>query len=109
MVIIGVDPHPQSHTAAALDKQGKVLDHLTVENDAAGLEALQHWLKDYEIERCAVEGANNPFARALSQGLLSQGLHPHGCQSKSNESVPQQAWTPRRAMRSTLRTWLEQR
>ena len=55
--------------------------------------SLQHWLKDYEIERCAVEGANTAFARALSQGLLSQGYTLTDNQSKSNESVPQLAWT----------------
>lgn len=75
MVIIGVDPHPGSHTVAAMDAQGKVLGHCTVENDAEGLAALENWLGDYQVERCAVEGANNPFARALSQSLLGQGHH----------------------------------
>lgn len=73
MVIIGIDPHPGSHTAAALDSQGKVLGHCTVENTAAGLTTLGKWLGCYEVERCAIEGANNPFARALSQGLLGRG------------------------------------
>ena len=73
MVIIRVDPHPKSHTAAALDKQGKVLGHVTVENTAEGLTSLASWLRGYEIVRCAIEGANNPFARALSQGLRRQG------------------------------------
>lgn len=73
MVIIGVDPHPQSHTAAALDKQGKVLGHFTLNNDAAGLGALQSWLSGYTVVKCAIEGANNPFARRLSQTLREQG------------------------------------
>ena len=72
MVIIGIDPHPESHTAAALDKQGKVLSHCTVENTKEGLATFGKWLDGYEVERCAVEGANNPFTRALSQGLLGQ-------------------------------------
>ncbi len=72
MVIIGVDPHPQSHTAAALDKQGKVLGHCTVTNTAEGLATLEHWIKRYDVQRCAIEGANNPFARRLSQALLGQ-------------------------------------
>ena len=70
MVIIGIDPHPGSHTAAALDENGKVLGHLTVSNDKAGLKKLGSWLGSYEVETCAVEGANNPFARALSSLLL---------------------------------------
>lgn len=73
MVIIGVDPHPGSHTAAALEETGKVLGHLTVENDEAGLGQLLLWCKSHEVKCCAVEGANNPFARSLSEMLLSQG------------------------------------
>ena len=73
MVIIGIDPHPGSHTAAALDEQGRVLDHCTVANSSEGWANLTDWLGCYEVERCAVEGANTPFARELSQGLLEQG------------------------------------
>jgi transposase len=73
MVIIGVDPHPGSHTAVALDKQGKRLGALTVENSEAGISQFQTWLSGYEVERCAIEGANNPFARSLSQFVLKAG------------------------------------
>ena len=47
MVIIGVDPHPDSHTAAALDENGKVLDTLRVENTAAGLDEVQQWAEAF--------------------------------------------------------------
>lgn len=73
MVIIGIDPHPGSHTAAALDEQGKVLGHCTVTNTTEGLATLEYWIKRYEVQRCAVEGANNPFARNLTQHLRQQG------------------------------------
>jgi transposase len=73
MVIIGVDPHPGSHTAAALDETGKVLGHLTLQNDEAGLTQLNLWCQSYDIKTCAVEGANTPFARSLSEGFLKQG------------------------------------
>ena len=73
MVIIGIDPHPKSHTAASLDKQGKVLAHLSVTNDEQGLKTLQGWLGSFAVEKVALEGANNPFARPLSQHLLAQG------------------------------------
>lgn len=33
----------------------------------------QSWLSGYEIERCAIEGANNPFARSLSKFVLKAG------------------------------------
>jgi transposase len=73
MTIIGVDPHPGSHTAVALNDQGKRLGTLTFENTAGGLVQFQGWLSAYEIERCAIEGANNPFARSLSQYVLKAG------------------------------------
>jgi len=72
MVIIGIDPHPGSHTAAVLDKNGKVLNHLSIVNDKAGIKSLKKWLKSYEVEACAVEGANNPFARELTCELMKQ-------------------------------------
>jgi transposase len=73
MTIIGVDPHPGSHTAVALNEQGKRLGTLTFENTEGGLAQFQSWLSAYEIERCAIEGANNPFARSLSQFVLKTG------------------------------------
>lgn len=72
MVIIGVDPHPDSHTAAALDENGKVLGTLTVENNAAGLDEVQQWAKEFPGRRWAIEGANNPFATALSHPLAER-------------------------------------
>jgi transposase len=73
MTIIGVDPHPGSHTAVALNEQGKRLGTLTFQNSEGGLSQFQAWLSGYEIERCAIEGANNPFARSLSQLVLKAG------------------------------------
>jgi transposase len=73
MVIIWVDPHPDSHTAVALDKTGKRLSQTTVVNRPEGLAILEEWLKAYSVEVCAVEGANNPFTRRLSHSLLKQG------------------------------------
>ena len=71
MIIIGIDPHPGSHTAVAMTQQGKVLGAKTVCNDEAGLASLMSWLESYEVEVCGVEGANNPFARELSGLLLA--------------------------------------
>jgi hypothetical protein len=73
MVIIGIDPHPESHTAVALDQNGKQLSHVTVANCPEGLATLKQWLEAYTRAVCGVEGANNPFARALSRSLLEQG------------------------------------
>lgn len=73
MVIIGIDPHPDSHTAAALDSNAKVLSHLTINNDKQGLKELKAWLKGFNVHRCGIEGANNPFARKLSAFMFSEG------------------------------------
>jgi transposase len=75
MTIIGVDPHPGSHTAVALNEQGKRLGTLTFQNSEGGLSQFQAWLSGYDIERCAIEGANHPFARSLSQLVLKAGHH----------------------------------
>jgi transposase len=73
MVIIGIDPHPGSHTGAALDETGKVLGYITVENDEVGIEKFFDWCKHYDVKQYAVEGANNRFAQNLSGALLKQG------------------------------------
>lgn len=73
MVIIGIDPHPSSHTAVALNEQGKRLAALTFNNDASGLRDFKNWLNSYEVEGCAIEGANNPFAKTLSKTVLEAG------------------------------------
>jgi len=75
MTIIGIDPHPGSHTAAALDKNGKILGHKTVNNDFEGLTSLLKWLKEFKVEQCGIEGANNPFSRDLSSRLLNEGYY----------------------------------
>lgn len=70
MVIIGIDPHPGSHTVAIVDQNGRSLDYLKIPNDQDGIKRLMNWLKPYEVEACAVEGANNPFARDLTKRLI---------------------------------------
>ena len=71
MVIIGIDPHPGTHTAVALNENGKRLGIKSVANNKAGLAELKSWLESYKPDVCGVEGANNPFARKLSYGLGS--------------------------------------
>lgn len=81
MVIIGVDPHPGSHTAAALDPNGMLLDTLSVSNNGAGLAQLERWAWGFEERRWAIEGAGNPFVASLVGDLLARGeqvvnIHP---------------------------------
>lgn len=72
MVIIGVDPHPGTHTAVALDTNGKELAHLTIENNEAGLQRLRDWAEQFPERVWAIEGANNSFVTALSHALAVQ-------------------------------------
>ena len=72
MVIIGVDPHPGTHTAAALDMNGKELAYLTVENSEVGLQRLRDWAGQFSERVWAIEGANNSFVVALSYALAER-------------------------------------
>lgn len=81
MVIIGLDPHPRTHTAAALNAQGGVIATLTVDNTASGLEQLQAWAAQYAERRWAIEGAGSSFTRPLCAQLFSRqeqvySIHP---------------------------------
>ena len=43
MITIGIDPHKSSHTAVALDEEGRVLGELRVAATKAMLERLLRW------------------------------------------------------------------
>jgi transposase len=72
MIILGVDPHPSTHTAVALDSRGVVLDALTVQNDAYGLNHLCTWSARFEQPCWAIEGAGNRYVAPLLALLLAQ-------------------------------------
>lgn len=71
--VIGVDPHPTTHTAAALDENGRVVDTLRVENTEEGSGALLAWAERFPGRRWAVEGASNPFVAPWVAELLAGG------------------------------------
>ena len=77
MVTIGLDPHPDSHTVAALDENGATLTSLTVSNDAAGLARLHQFACSFPKRRWAVEGAANRFILPFVCELLKQGEAVH--------------------------------
>jgi len=72
MIILRVDPHPSTHTAGALDSRGVVLDALTVQNDADGLDQLCTWSARIEQPCWAIEGAGNRYVAPLLALLLAQ-------------------------------------
>ncbi len=73
MTIIGLDPHPTSHTAAALDQNGRSLALKTVENTSVGLESLRVWAEGFPERTWAIEGASNPFILEFVHASLERG------------------------------------
>jgi transposase len=71
--ILGLDPHPGSHTVVALNAHGAILESLQVSNDSAGIQRLLEWRNTFTERRWAIEGANNRFIRGFVSKLLEQG------------------------------------
>jgi transposase len=74
ITIVGIDPHPQHHTVAALDAQGQVQGVEQFPNSPAGLEACLAWLEDLEEVRLAVEGPTQTFFALWLTRFLAEGL-----------------------------------
>jgi transposase len=71
-VMIGVDPHKASHTAAALDEHGHLLGQQRITATLEGYQALRAWAERWPQRCWAVEGAHR-IGRALAQRLVSDG------------------------------------
>ena len=72
-VVIGVDTHKHTHTAAAVTATGAVLDMVTVDADAAGYAALVAFAGRYDgVRAWAMEGANG-YGAGLTRVLQPQG------------------------------------
>jgi transposase len=71
-VMIGVDPHKASHTAAALDEHGQLLDQRRIPASLDGYQALRRWAGRWPQRCWAVEGAHG-IGRALAQRLVGDG------------------------------------
>ncbi len=77
MITIGLDPHPDSHTVAALDENGTTLKSLTVSNDAEGLARLHQFARSFPKRRWAIEGAANRFILPFVCELLERAGAVH--------------------------------
>jgi transposase len=73
MMTLGMDPHPGSHTVAALDSNGSLLGSIKVLNTSAGLEQLHQFASPFASRRWAVEGAGNRFVAQFISELLAKG------------------------------------
>ncbi|UQN09779.1 IS110 family transposase [Deinococcus sp. QL22] len=81
MIILGLDPHPTTHTAVALDSRGVTLDSLSVKNDSDGLHQLCAWSARFEPHCWAIEGAGNRdvaplLALLFARNQLVYHIHP---------------------------------
>jgi transposase len=71
-VMIGVDPHKASHTAAALNEHGQLLDRQRIAASLDGYRLLRQWAVRWPDRCWAVEGAHG-IGRALAQRLVGDG------------------------------------
>jgi transposase len=71
-VMIGVDPHKASHTAAALDEHGQLLGQQRVPATLDGYQRLRRWAGRWPQRCWAVEGAHG-IGRAVAQRLVGDG------------------------------------
>lgn len=71
-VVIGVDTHVHTHSAAAVDaRTGAVLDEVTVEATLEGYEALTVFAEQYPLRAWAIEGTGGHGA-GLARHLVSR-------------------------------------
>jgi hypothetical protein len=80
-VVIGIDPHKGSHTAAALNEAEAVLGELRVRSGAAQLEHLLAWAAQWPERTWAVEGAGG-LGYLLAQQLVAANEHVVDVQPK---------------------------
>jgi len=71
-VVIGVDTHKDSHTAAAVSSTGAVVEHLTVPADPAGYRRLIAFGERHQARLWAIEGTGS-FGAGLTAALLMKG------------------------------------
>jgi transposase len=71
-VMIGVDPHKASHTAAVLDEHGQLLDQQRIPATRVGYQRLLQWAGSWPRRCWAVKGAHG-VGRALAQQLVADG------------------------------------
>jgi transposase len=74
VIVIGIDPHMQTHTAVAIDgATGKVLAELTVNARTAGFERLVAWARDLDEERLFAVEDGRHVSGHLERHLIGRG------------------------------------
>jgi transposase len=73
MLVVGIDPHKNSHTACALESAtGEALGEITIASTPEGYRELQDWLGRHAVDLVAIENARG-LGRHLADHLRSQG------------------------------------
>jgi transposase len=72
MVVVGIDAHKRTHTAVAVDEQGKKVASKTVAATSAGNLELVRWAQGLGKHRFAVEDCRH-ISRRLERDLLGAG------------------------------------
>ncbi len=72
MVVVGIDAHKRTHTAVAVDEQGRRIGTKTVAATSAGHLELVRWAQSLGEHRFAVEDCRH-LSRRLERDLLSAG------------------------------------
>lgn len=73
-VVVGVDTHKHTHTAAAVSSTGAVIEHLTVEANPKGYRQLVGFGRRHRAALWAIEGTGS-FGAGLTATLRTAGEH----------------------------------
>lgn len=72
MIVVGIDPHKQTHTAVAVNHLGRILGQVTVKARTTGHHRLLAWARQHGEVLWAIEDGRHVTAR-LERDLLAQG------------------------------------
>ena len=74
MIVIGIDPHMQTHTAVAIDgATGRVMAELTVKARTPGFERLVTWARGLDQERVFAVEDGRHVSGHLERHLIARG------------------------------------
>jgi transposase len=74
VIVVGIDPHKQTHTAVALDAAtGRVLGEFTVKARTAGFDRLLAWARDLDAERFFATEDGRHVSGHLERYLIGRG------------------------------------
>jgi transposase len=74
VIVVGIDPHKQTHTAVALDAAtGQVLGEVTVKARTAGFDRLLGWARELDAERTFAVEDGRHVSGHLERYLIGRG------------------------------------